>query len=79
MQLFEDLQEADLQPTVVTFTSIIKACQTCGNDWRTGIEVFADMEEYGKQRTQGKLRCMWFKHLPTQLALHHSAVHCLKH
>ena len=48
MQIFDDLQDQQFEPNVRTFTSIINACQTCGNDWQTGLDVFGDMESYGE-------------------------------
>ncbi len=47
MQIFEALQETKLKPDVWTFTSLINACQSCGNDWQSGLEIFDDMEFQG--------------------------------
>lgn len=48
VQIYEALQDSDLKADVWTFTSLINACQRCGNDWKSGLEVFQDMEEQGK-------------------------------
>ena len=48
VQIFDALQDSKLKPDVWTYTSLINACQSCGNDWQSGIEVFEDMEFQGK-------------------------------
>lgn len=48
VQIYEALQDSDLKADVWTFTSLINACQSCGSDWKSGIEIFEDMEEQGK-------------------------------
>lgn len=48
IQLFDDLQAASLSPDVWTYTSLINACQTCGNQWREGIAFFKQMEVKGQ-------------------------------
>ena len=52
VQIYEALQDSDLKADVWTFTSLINACQSCGSDWKSGLEVFQDMEEQGKSREQ---------------------------
>lgn len=47
VQIFEALQATKLKPDVWTYTSLINACQSCGNDWQSGLEVFDDMEFQG--------------------------------
>lgn len=52
VQIFEALQDSNLKADVWTFTSLINACQSCGNDWKSGIEIFQDMEAQGKKQQQ---------------------------
>ena len=47
VQIFDALQDSKLNADVWTYTSVINACQSCGNDWQSGIEVFQDMEFQG--------------------------------
>ena len=48
LQLFEELQSTKMKPDVWTYTSLINACQTCGNQWRQGIAFFQEMESQGE-------------------------------
>ena len=48
MHLFDELQSSKMKPDVWTYTSLINACQTCGNQWRQGIAFFQEMESQGE-------------------------------
>lgn len=48
MQLFAELQANKLKADVWTYTSVINACQTCGNQWKEGLAFFQEMEAKGK-------------------------------
>lgn len=48
MQLFAELPANKLKADVWTYTSMINACQTCGNQWKEGLAFFQEMEAKGK-------------------------------
>lgn len=67
-QLFDDLQATELKADVWTYTSLINACQTCGNQWRQGLAFFQEMEAKG-EHTVSFASTLVTQALPSQVHL----------
>ena len=73
MEAFEDMQVAGVKPDVVTFSSLIKACQACGNRWKTAMGYLKRMSaEGGPFRTR---HCLDRPYTQQLIALHISYQH----
>lgn len=48
LRVFKAMQSAGVRPDVYTFTSLIRACQSCGNRWQKAIAFFKQMQHSGK-------------------------------
>ena len=83
VQIFDALQDSKLKPDVWTYTSLINACQSCGNDWQSGIEVFQDMEFQGKNSSAlsslGNFEFMCLQSLSLCLCLKKKLISALFH
>lgn len=47
MAVLKSMRAARVQPDVYTYTSLIRACQSCGNRWQSAIEFFNQMQQAG--------------------------------
>ena len=47
LEAFEDMQVAGVKPDVFTFSSLIKACQACGNRWKPAMGYLKRMRAEG--------------------------------
>ena len=47
LRIFSNMNTVRVKPDVYTFTSLIRACQSCGNRWRKAVGFFEQMQRSG--------------------------------
>jgi len=51
MALLDQMRAAGVRPDVVTFSSLIAACQACGGRWQAALALLEQMEAEGARLT----------------------------
>lgn len=70
MRYFSSMKSAGVQADVYTFTSLIRACQSCGNRWQNAFVFFNQMRPAGKAvPTGGSHICKSIVNAPDGLVL----------